>query len=361
VVRPGFGSEPMFLANYRYLYDKYRDGTDHARKGELCKRYVKKMVPSTEHLRGISCDVMLLFCHCSMGSRPRQLIFHESQSVSVRGNKIGLTPATTVIWTCSSYTENKVEYKKPAYGVTLSEVVRDSKLVMLFCCGGAPIVHEYTSDPGDAKPDFVVFWMQGVSHEISYNIFLGMLMTVIEQCPEADKALTLDWAEVVRRNICRVMMWIQDCRNGDELFELLRAEKILTAGSDPENNRCFRIKGSITSYEATTDAKTNKSDEDLFFDELRTLSLMIWHDGSEDPRPRGYNRIHAGLLRPDLRALTKNQIAFHEYGHAAYASTEPSSPAYASTPPSSPAAPGAQTARVDGLLLQLQGLLRGAC
>ena len=33
VVRPGFGSEPMFLANYRRLFDKYADGTDHPRKG----------------------------------------------------------------------------------------------------------------------------------------------------------------------------------------------------------------------------------------------------------------------------------------------------------------------------------------
>jgi hypothetical protein len=67
VLVPDFGPAPIFLANFREEFDKTTDEhgieTDHARKGQLRQRYVKKMIPNTAHLHDINCQFMVLFCH----------------------------------------------------------------------------------------------------------------------------------------------------------------------------------------------------------------------------------------------------------------------------------------------------------
>ena len=276
VVVPEVGAEPLFLANFREVYDKKADGTDHRRKGELRKRYVKKMTPSTAFLKDIACDVMILFCHGSDSpGRPHYMCFVEEHGVSLDGHVREHTPPATTIWACSSYNNNK----KPAHGVTLSEVVRASKLVLLLSCCAKPIVQQYASEAVN-KSDFVVFSMESGIQDISHNIFLALLMNAIEGCP--DYMRHGPWDEFVKRNVCQVLLWIKGSSGSVEAFwTFLQDADIITTGQDraAKMEDEFRVKGCINTYKAyVVSVDGAQVDEKHFFlNDLLSLTLMIWN------------------------------------------------------------------------------------
>ena len=247
VVVPEVGAEPLFLANFREVYDKTADGTEHRDKGKLKKRYVKKMTPSTAFLKDIACDVMILFCHGSAcPGRPHYVCFTEEHGVSLDGHVREHTPPATTIWACSSYQNQK----KPDHGVTLSEVVRASKLVLLLSCCAKPIVQQYASEAVN-KSDFVVFSMDSVIQDISHNIFLALLMNAMEGCP--DDMRYGPWDEFVKRNVCQVLLWIKGNSGSVEAFwTFLQDADIITTGQNRavEIEDEFRVKGCINTYKA---------------------------------------------------------------------------------------------------------------
>jgi hypothetical protein len=127
--------------------------------------------------------------------------------VSVRGVRNGHSTRATNIWSCSKYTEDGNVYEKQDHGVTLSQVVEHSKLVVLLSCCGASIMNEYTRQAGN-KPDFDVFWREHIRHDVSLSIFLALLITSIKGCSSVDKEGDRD--EVIRRNVCQVMLWVKE-------------------------------------------------------------------------------------------------------------------------------------------------------
>ena len=132
------GAKPIFVA--------YHTDKDNV-------RYVKRMIPSTKCLRNIKCDVMILLGHGSRRSRkngtPSYLSFHESMGVYADGVRRSISPDVTRIWSCSSCSVHGQTLTKPDDGVTLSEVVHRSKLVMMLCCFGEIITEDYEIEGGN--------------------------------------------------------------------------------------------------------------------------------------------------------------------------------------------------------------------
>ena len=183
--------------------------------------YMKRMVASTERLTRISADVMFLLCHGFRRQReertPSRLDFYGGMNVSVSGSRIERAQALEV-WSCSSftsYTDQKepVTYQKPEHGVTLSQVVDWTKLVMLLCCRGREILQEYQHEKkSEDRPDFVLFDSKEQIFDISINIFLSLLIYYID----ADASQDVATHALVKRNVCRVIALVQYYTKQDE-------------------------------------------------------------------------------------------------------------------------------------------------
>lgn len=338
IVFPDFGREPFFLANYRYLYEE--DVLDSQQKikfskGTVNKQYVKEMIPSTTHLRYISSEVMFMLCHGSdrnarMSSpQPGYICFNEANSVDASGQvRVGNSPQSARIWSCSSYTawddalQREVTYEKRAGGVTLSQVVCRSDLVLLLSCCARPIMEEYSSeDDGRKKPDFVVFCRSVAAHDISFNTFLALLITAHEA--HVDGGRRLYWDGVVKTLVCQVMLWVKEHGADEHTFwNWLRTTGIILPGYNPASENVFRIKGCIHTYPLTFDATLQKHDKLILLEELKSLTLMIWHDGQQG-EARGYDKIDQERPTADLVGWRDSTLDFRTYKSCARTSTLP--------------------------------------
>ena len=285
VVVSDFAMWPMFLANWERKAD--------VEEGIVAKRYVKKMIPRTMCLKNITCDVMMLFCHGIPKfvdndgvHHPHALCFNEDYSVNRDGERRYYVPRSSQIWSCSEYKDEKVTYKKRVGGVTLSEVVWGSRLVVLLCCCGGPIMQEYRAEMvGKGRPDFVYFAMDHSVHDISINIFLALLITALERATERG----CDWDEFFRRCVCQVLRWVfvygtGDDDNADTFWTFLEDMDCIEMRG--ENRERFRIKGCINNYGLemnpglTEDGKKKPDDKQIVLQELQSVTLLLW-DGGE--------------------------------------------------------------------------------
>ena len=251
------------------------------------KRYVKKMIPRTIYLRGITCDVMMLWCHgmkrytdAKGNHRPHSMCFYEPEGVDTDGEHRGYTPRDSQVWSCSSYTDAEQTYKKVENGITLSEVVCGSRLVLLLCCIGGPIMQEYRKEMGEKeRPDFVYFAMDENVHDISINIFLALLIDALERA----KVRGGDWDEFIRRCVCQVLVWVQrfgDSKKMWDFFGLMRYVEMRGA-----NGNMFRIKGCIHNFKAEAD------DKQTVLRELQSLTLLLWDGGEGGARAERAGRV----------------------------------------------------------------------
>lgn len=315
VVVVNFGKWPILLANW-----KREVGVE---------RYVKKMIPRTMCLKGITCDVMMLWCHGmskytdSKGkNRPHSMCFYEPYSVGIGGEHLGYTPRDSQVWSCSAYTDAEKTYEKVQNGITLSEVVCGSRLVLLLCCIGGPIMQEYRKEMGEKeRPDFVYFAMDENVHDISINIFLALLIDALERAEEIGGT----WDEFIRRCVCQVLVWVKGCGNSEEMWDFLEVMDCVEMRG--ENRKVFRIKGCIHKFSAEAD------DKQTVLRELQSLTLLLWDGGEGGAR----------VERIVNHETDKDELA-------AWIGGKPFRRASLGASAESPIT-------VDGLLLQLKGLL----
>lgn len=274
VVVVDFGTWPILLANWKREVEYEKD--DPVKLKRVEKRYVKKMIPRTMYLKGITCDVMMLWCH-GMSKytdkegihRPHSMCFYEPYGVDTDGEHRGYTPLHSLIWSCSAYTDEKQTYRKVENGITLSEVVCGSRLVLLLCCIGGPIMQEYRKEMGEKeRPDFVYFAMDENVHDISINIFLALLIDALERA----KVRGGDWDEFIRRCVCQVLVWVKRCGDSEVMWDFLEVMRYVEMRG--ENGKVFRIKGCIHNFSAEAD------DKQTVLRELQSLTLLLW-DGGE--------------------------------------------------------------------------------
>lgn len=348
IVLPDFGPEPFFLSNYSYLWDE--DVLDSQQKikyskGTLEKQYVKEMIPSTAHLRNISSEVMFIFCHGALRNAehspplPGFVGFLEPHSVSVDGRvRVGNTPESARIWSCLSYTawddalQREVTYQRRPYGTTLSEVVFKSDLVILLSCNTGPIMEEYSSErDGRKKPDFVVFLRSVPAHDISFNTFLALVITALESRVDFGKGRY--WDDVVRAVVCQIMLWVKEHGVDEHTFwTWLCTTGIILPGHSPADENAFRIKGCIFTYGLTFDEGLQKHDKLILLEELKSLTLMIWHDGQQ-AEARGYDKIDQERPTADLVGWRDNTLDLRTYKRFARTATlRASAPAEAIMP-----------------------------
>ncbi len=256
-------------------------------KGELKKQYAKVMTPSTSELCFVGSEVMFIICHGAVRTvlvrppQPSYLTFHEPFAVSGDGKVIvGNSPESSRIWSCSSHiaedaaTKQCITYRKAAEGVTLSRVVCASDLVVLLSCDSGLIMDEYSSEEDDyKKPDFVAFLRWGPSHDISFNIFLALLMTALERKVSptgktaAGKIIYCD--DSVRMSVCQIMLWVQEAGEDEDTFwAFLCANGIVLPGQDATNEDHIQIRGCIHTFGLVTDAESKKHDRLLVLEEL---------------------------------------------------------------------------------------------
>ena len=356
----------FFVANYDYLEPE--DPSDPKKPRKLQKRYVKKVIPTTAHLVHPTCEVMVLLCHgaprtkqfatSERAPQPHFLSFYEGSSVDVYGIK-SYPSDSSRIWTCKSYrhtesTGDIVVYKKPDDGVLLHDVVKHSKLVLLLACCGTPIMDEYKSEGEGQKPDFVVFSRPSQTTDIAMNIFLAMLMTAMEQCPRDMKFDRGSWDEVVRRNVCQVLLWVKEHgHDGSTFWRYLQTERIITPGQQRNNPDAFRIKGFFNSQALELDEKTGKDDTLLFLEELQTLTLMIWIGGSAV-----YDNIDYTRSKQDLESWINGKLAFRGYPGSASNPVKLGSPD-ADSMQVAPTLAEFDSPDLDSMLLRLRDLASG--
>lgn len=273
---PYFGFEPIFLANF---------------VGSRGKRYVKKMINGTAYLNNLASDVVILFCHGrARGVQtendkeirvPSFLCFNEPHSVDIRGNHRDGPPHASIVWACSEFRDGPHTFSKPEVGVTLSQVVRGSKLVMLLCCFGRNVITEYSSESSDDRPDFVVFVKESVIWNISVQVFITLLMTTISGYFASGQPG--NWDELVKKSVCQVLLWVQDhgsdretnegLLKGEHIFwEFLLSQRYITTVQG--RTETYQIKGCSVSY------SINRAQKFEILDDLRAVNLMLWDGGS---------------------------------------------------------------------------------
>ena len=246
VVVVDFGTWPIFLANWEREGVLKREGVE---KGRVEKRYVKKMIPRTIYLRGITCDVMMLWCHgmkrytdAKGNHRPHSMCFYEPEGVDRNGEHLGYTPRHSQVWSCSAYTDEKQTYRKVENGITLADVVCGSRLVLLLCCIGGPIMQEYRKEMGEKeRPDFVYFAMNENVHDISINIFLALLIDALER----NKVRGGDWDEFIRRCVCQVLVWVKRCGDSEDSEKKLWTFLEVMRCVEMRGAKMFRIQGGL--------------------------------------------------------------------------------------------------------------------
>jgi hypothetical protein len=367
IVVPDFGPKPLFLAKHRYLYaeDVYENGERTRAKGDIKKQYVKMIVPRTADLCFVGNEVEVMFilshgCPRTALSRPPQpsyLSFHEPFSVSADGKVIvGNSPETSRIWSCASHVaENAVTklydvYRKPAQGVTLSQVVGGADLVVLLSCDTGRFMDEYSAENADEKkPDFIAFLRWGPTCDTSFFIFLALMYTTLEKrvaptgVTKAGK--TIFWDDTVRMTVCQVILWVRDeGRDADAFWDFLCANKIVEMIVRDDKKERYRIRGCLQTYGLGLDAETKQPDKVIVLEELRSLTLMIWHNG--DGGPGHYDNIDHRRQAADLEGWRDGKLDLRDY------QLEQSAPAS----PVRAAGPAAQDAHVGVLLRQLDGL-----
>jgi hypothetical protein len=277
--------------------------------------------------------------------------------VSADGNVIvGNSPETSRIWSCASYVAEDaagkcIVYRKPAQGATLSQVVRGADLVVLLSCDTGMIMDEFSAeDTDEKKPDFIAFLRWGPSCDISFNIFLALLYTAFERrvSPKGKTKAgkTIYWDDSVRMTVCQVMLWVRDeGRDADAFWTFLCANNIVVMSEVKDETDRYRIRGCLHTYALGMDAETKQDDKALVLEELRSLTLMIWHNG-DGGVPGHYDNIDHRRLSADLEGWRDGTLDLRDY------QSEQSAPAS----PVRVGGPAAQDAHVGALLRQLGGL-----
>lgn len=278
---PGVGAGVICLADYTNTQNRQNI------------RYTKKMIPSTAHLRDLHSRVIFLFCHGGQRRAetlddgeerriPSYVALHERERVDVAGNGVDISPDCARIYACASCVDevtNKT-HTKPEGAVTLSEVVKNAKLVMLLCCFGRNIITDYGNErPELVKPDVLLYLKESVVYDTSTNIFITLLMHAIDNCEKK----TLPWEEIVKRNICQVMLWVKEHGEydgevlGPDRFWNFLLDKKFVEEHIPYHKWAFRIKNLPFVYPRSDD-KTEDQDKQELLDDLRSLNLLLWHN-----------------------------------------------------------------------------------
>jgi len=304
---PNFANEPIFLANC----DDCEFDTGRG-------KYVQKMIPNTKCLEDIAADVTILFCHGGQRRRhmageknfhlPSYVCFSEPKGVDIGGVPLKVSPFSSRIFSCSSYTDGDQTFTMPAQGVSLSQVTHDSELVLLLCCHGQDLMTEYASDHSfTVKPDFVVFLKEGGVFKTSISIFIVLLTQAIAWFTRAeadDKPRS--WHELIMRSVCQVMLWVKqegtDHAGGAEHFYTYLALHRCIYAVDKNS---FKIDGNPTVF--TVDAQEKRE----LLQDLQSVTLMLW-SGSMATRSTttarvvpGYDVIDHNNTVQDLRDWMK--------------------------------------------------------
>jgi hypothetical protein len=269
---------------------------DHTHQTRNNARYVKKMIPNTNWLKGINCDVMILIGHGTpSNTSPAYISFCESPGVDVDGVPREISPDATKIWSCSSWEDRDGDiYTKPPGGVHLSEVVGGSKLVMMLCCYGEIIAREY--EYGDSlntrKPDLLIFKHSSYIHNTSMYVFLALLMTCVEKFYSNH---TASYDASIKRHIYQVLLWIQTHGTSAKAFWTF----LMTHGCVYHTSSTgFQIKGTTYVWQLRGHCKQ------LLLDELKTLSLGLC-SLETDAFGGCYTWVDSSHKKEELEARTK--------------------------------------------------------
>ena len=213
----------------------------------------------------------------------------------------------------------------------MSEVVDGCRLVLLLCCYARHILVEYEAEKRKTKrPDFVFFDKDDTVYDISLHVFLALLTKAIEVNDQRDEL----WYVFVKRQIAVVISWVQSFGASAEVFweylESMHCVRMLRNNGDDMDT--FRIKGCITEYSVFENGEDNRT---CILCDLKTLTLAIWH-APEDGAEAHVMRLGYATPRESLQRFISPAGVCSRQARAG---------------------PAAETAL---LLLQLQGLLRGA-
>jgi hypothetical protein len=181
----------------------------------------------------------------------------------------------------------------------------------MLCCAAESIADEYASDDSlsTRKPDLLIFKTSSCVHDTSINVFLALLMTCIE---ENNSSHAGSYDASIKRHIYHIFSLIATEGSNAESFWTF----LMTQGCVSEVPKVtgFRIKGTTSQLSLHDTAKQ------LIWNELRSLSLGLWTPAT-DENDGAYTWVNAYTPPPTYAAV--------------------------------------QAAQLDGLLLQLKGMVLG--
>lgn len=133
--------------------------------------YLKKMLHSTSELKGIPSDLLIILCH---GIKRNQfgssmLEFRDIESDRSFDNNVCVSAG-------SMFSQQFNSYKNI---ITLQELTRKTKLVLLMCCTGDQIMQDYLLDVRTySRPDFLISnreFLNCVSCEVILMMIFGLI------------------------------------------------------------------------------------------------------------------------------------------------------------------------------------------
>jgi len=342
---PGVGEKPICVANF---------------DGNPGGKWKKLLFPRTADLKAIASSVKVLFCHGSArvetegGRMPPYMVFHNPLGVDVDGRTLAGAPPASEVWACGTFDDGAKTYTKPPYGVTLSEVVAGSQLVLLFCCYSADIICDYGREDRERQnPDFLVFLRDAEVWDTSIHIFTAMLMRAVERSGVKKPP----FSECLKRNICQVLLWVQEHGSADAFWDFLVKEKLVEM---KEHGGSFCVQYMAAAIALSTSTVTAPQFKQKLLAEVQSVTLMIWvFDVDANANGRGsYKCIDYKNEKAKLEAYRDGQKVMTGAEHAAGAAGA-RGPAWSDSFDDIPAdeAEPLDALSVDALLTELRGLL----
>ena len=346
---PGVG-KPICVANF---------------DGNPGGKWKKLLFPRTADLQAIESGVKVLFCHGSArvetegGGMPPYIVFHNPLGVDVDGRTLEAAPPASEVWACGTSDEGAKTYKKPRDGVTLSEVVAGSQLVLLFCCYSTDIICDYGREDRERQnPAFLVFLRDAEVWDTSIHIFTAMLMRAVE----TKGVKKPPFSECLKRNICQVLLWVQEHGSGadaadaaDAFWDFLVQEKLVEMKPHVGS---FCVQYMAAAIALSTSTVTAPQFKQKLLEEVQSVTLMIWvFDVDANGNGSGsYKWIDHKHEKAELEAYRDGQKVMTGAQHAAGAAGA-RGPAWSDSFDDIPEAAALDALSVAALLTELRGLL----
>ena len=254
--------------------------------------YTKKIINSTEKLKSIAPELMIILCHGKRkGTTP--------SGVCLCPEEMTILPANLLIFASDDYTHFKDDGsrdKLPSTCVMLAEVTTQSKLAIVLCCRGDEILSDFKSTNPKNFTDMLVCDRPDLDN-ISFCIFYVLLFNLVDcdvRVRPAPGQPQPKMHEVVKHNIRQIFKLISTHgKSAEEFWKFLENHDCVTDLEEVkqrqkfDHNRgdfihgYFRVSGVAFNFEYSklnTNTGESECKKETILQDFKALKLVYWDE-----------------------------------------------------------------------------------